>query len=72
MYCTTDAATAKEMSMPPEMSTTTRPTAKITFTELVFSRLKKFAKVKNCGAANVRPTEIAISSTTSHDSVGCE
>lgn len=38
-YCTPEAATAKEMSIPPTISTTKRPTAQITLTALLFIKL---------------------------------
>ena len=69
-YWTTEAATAKEISIPPDIRTTRSPTAKITFTELVFSRLKKLATDKNCGATADKPTDINIRMTTSQVSVG--
>ena len=57
-YCTTEAATANEMSMPPAISTTSSPTAKIRLTELVLSRLKRLASVKNLSLASDSPTHI--------------
>ena len=44
--------------MPPEISTTRRPTAKIRLTELVFSRLNKLAKVRKCVLLSDSATDI--------------
>ena len=69
-YWTTDAATANEMSMPPAISTTSSPTAKIRLIELVLSRLKRLAMVKNLSLVIDRPAQITSRTTTSHVSVG--
>ena len=69
-YCTTDAATAKEMSMPPAISTTSSPTAKIRLVELVLSRLNRLATVKNLSLASDSPTHMMASTMTSQVSVG--
>ena len=45
-YCTTDAATAKEMSMPPVIRTTNSPTAQMTLTALLFISDAKFPALK--------------------------
>ena len=69
-YCTTEAATANEMSMPPAISTTSSPTAKIRLVELVLSRLKRLAMVKNLSLASESPALITSSTMTSQVSVG--
>src|SRR4051794_18832158 len=69
-YCTTDAATANEMSMPPAISTTTRPTAKIRLVELVLRRLKRLAIVKNLSLVSVKPRQITSRTISSQVSVG--
>ena len=53
--------------MPPEISTTSRPTAKIRLTELVFSRLNTLAKVRNCVLLSDSATDIPRSKSTSQD-----
>ena len=53
-YCATDAPTAKEMSMPPAIRTTSSPTAQITLTALLFSSDAKFPAVKKIGEARPR------------------
>ena len=56
--------------MPPEISTTRRPTAKIRLTELVFSRLNKLAKVRKCVLLSDSATDIPRSNSPSQASVG--
>ena len=53
-YWTTDAATANEMSMPPVIRTTNRPTAQMTLTALLFINDAKFPAVKKFGEAKLR------------------
>src|SRR3954468_5207835 len=68
-YCTTEAATAKEMSMPPAMSTTSRPTPKMTLTELAFSRSNRLGRVRKVVVSRLSPTAIRRMTTISQSSV---
>src|SRR3954447_1432731 len=68
-YCTTEAATATEMSMPPAMSTTSRPTPKMTLTELAFSRSNRLGKVRKVVVSRLSPTAIRRMTTMSQSSV---
>src|SRR5919205_427935 len=68
-YCTTEAATAKEMSMPPAMSTTSRPTPKMMLTEVAFSRSKRLGRVRKVVVSRLKPTAIRRMTTTSQSSV---
>ncbi len=47
----TEAATAKEISMPPAISTTNRPTAKMMLTALMFRRSKALPSEKKFAVA---------------------
>ena len=68
-YCTTEAATAKEMSMPPAISTTSRPTAKMMLTELVFRRSKALPSVKKRSDAKESTTQMTAMTPSSASSV---
>ena len=68
-YCTTDAATAKEMSMPPAISTTSRPTAKMMLTELVLRRSNALPRVKKRSVAKERNTQMTAITARSDSSV---
>src|SRR3954470_6103290 len=57
-YCTTEAATAKEMSMPPAISTTSRPTPKMMLTELALMRSNRFGRVRKVEVVSARPAPI--------------
>src|ERR1700761_5958498 len=54
-YCTTEAPTANEMSMPPAISTTSSPTAKMMLTELWFRRSNRLGKVRKVEVVTPRP-----------------
>jgi hypothetical protein len=69
-YWTTEAATANEMSIPPAISTTSSPTAKIRFTELVLRRLKRLATVRNCAVVRDNPAHMTKRTIISQVSVG--
>src|SRR5258708_21650032 len=54
-YWTNDAPTANEISMPPAISTTSSPTAKMMLTELWLSRSNRFGRVRNVEVERLRP-----------------
>ncbi len=58
-YCTTEAATVKEMSMPPAISTTSSPTPKMMLTALLLARSKMLGSVRNVPVDSPRPTTMA-------------
>jgi succinate dehydrogenase / fumarate reductase flavoprotein subunit len=66
----TDAPTAKEMSIPPAISTTNRPTAQIRFTALLFSSEVRFTNVRNCGEAMDKKAHSSASTASSFASAG--
>ena len=70
MYWTTDAATAKEISMPPAISTTSRPTAQIRLTELLLSSEVRLPSVRKLSEASDRNTQSATRTIASLNSVG--
>ena len=58
IYCTTDDITAKEMSMPPAIRTTRRPTAQIRLTELLLRSEVRLPSVrKRVGAQRQRDAD---------------
>src|SRR5277367_1147263 len=65
----TEAATAKEMSIPPATRTTSKPTPKMISTALVLSRSNMFENVRNVCVVRLRPMTIRQSTTISHRSV---
>ena len=67
----TDAATAKEISIPPEIRTTRSPTAKITLMDIELSRSKAFTSVKYCTDSMDSTVEVAIIIMRSQASIGC-
>ncbi len=69
-YCTTEAATANEMSIPPAISTTSRPTAQITFTAELFKSDVTLTSVAKFGVATDRAPHSSTSTRSSRISVG--
>src|ERR1700712_1739442 len=61
-YWTTDAPTANEMSIPPAMSTTSKPAAKMILTALWLSRSKRLGRVRN--GEVVAPSPITMAAIT--------
>jgi hypothetical protein len=53
-YWATDAPTAKEISMPPAIRTTSSPTAQMTLTALLFINDAKFPALKKVGETTPR------------------
>src|SRR5882762_10258369 len=68
-YWTTEAPTAKEMSIPPAMSTTSSPTAKMMLTELWLSRSNRFGRVRKVDVDALRPTTITAMTRISRTSI---
>src|ERR1700686_5402546 len=68
-YWTTDAPTANEMSIPPAMSTTSNPTAKMMLTALWLSRSNKLGSERKVEVETPRPTTIAAMTTISRASI---
>src|ERR1700737_132732 len=68
-YWTTEAPTANEMSIPPAMSTTSSPTAKMMLTELWLSRSNRLGRVRKVDVEALRPTTIAAMTTISRASI---
>ncbi len=60
MYCATMATAGKEMSMPPDSSTTKKPTARMAMPELERIRSNRFSMVRKAGFTMV----IAAAKTT--------
>ena len=56
--------------MPPAISTTSSPTAQMTLTALLLSRLVKLTSVRKSGEAMDSPAHRMSSTTSSFDSVG--
>src|SRR5471030_570831 len=68
-YWTTDAPTANEMSIPPAMSTTSNPVAKIMLTALWLSRSKRLGSVRNVEVVAPSPTTMAAMTRISRASI---
>src|SRR5690554_3293038 len=70
-YWTTEAATAKDMSIPPAISTTSKPTAKMILTALVLSRSNALTTVKKRSVVSARTRQIRTMTPSNAISVGC-
>ena len=68
-YWTTDAPTAKEMSIPPAISTTSSPTAKMMLTELWFRRSNRLGSVRKVEVVRLRPITMAAMTRISRASI---
>src|ERR1700687_4779834 len=68
-YWTTEAPTANEMSIPPAMSTTSSPTAKMMLTELWLSRSNRLGRVRKVDVEALRPTTIRAMTRISRASI---
>jgi hypothetical protein len=68
-YCTIEAATAKEMSIPPAISTTSRPTAKMMLTALMFRRSKALPSEKKFAVAKESTALMTTITASSENSV---
>src|SRR5579863_6413751 len=64
-YWTTEAATAKEMSIPPEINTMSRPTAQITLMALLFINEVRLEAERKLGEAKERKMINAAKTTRS-------
>ena len=70
MYWTTEAATAKEISIPPAIRTTRSPTAQIRFTALLLRSDVRLPSVRNVSVRTESPMIIRSRTTLSRASTG--
>src|SRR5471030_254676 len=68
-YWTTDAPTANEMSIPPAISTTSSPAAKMMLTALWLSRSNRLGRVRNVEVVAPSPTTMAAITRISRASI---